>query len=84
MQEILVYSGSNRLWGSNDCKKDAGRDVRTLAPGKAVTVSTRWGAQTSIPGCSIGRLQVGVGAYPITAHLGTLSQSNQSMVVITG
>ncbi|MGI8869727.1 MAG: hypothetical protein ACR2F6_12975 [Mycobacteriales bacterium] len=81
-QEILVYSGSNRLWGSNDCQKGVGSNVKTLRPNQAATAQTTWIGETSIPGCSIGRLVVGAGTYPIQATIGTLASTGSSKVVI--
>jgi hypothetical protein len=84
LQEILVYSDSNRLWGSNDCKAGVGSDVSTLKAKQSRTLQVRWGALTSVPNCAISRVQVGKGAYQIKARIGTLQQTGSPLVVIGG
>ena len=65
----VVRKPGDGLWSSNDCSPLHSDDVRTLAPGEAVSYSVRWSTRTSTPGCRGERDQVPTGAYQLLARL---------------
>jgi hypothetical protein len=71
-QEIQLYDAAGtRRWGSNDCFPEAGDDLRTLAPGEAVSFPVVWGGLTSEPGCAAPRGTPPPGAYTLVGRLDT-------------
>ena len=80
-QEVLVYSGSTRLWSSNDCYPGGGQDVQELAPGGRQTFSVAWSGLSSTPQCKGTRSRVGAGHYTLVGRLGTLTSAKASLVL---
>jgi hypothetical protein len=74
---LRVISGSARTWDSDDCSEGDASDVRTLAPGKAVTVldGYAWSGKRSRPGCPEPREQAAPGTYQLTGTVGTLTSA---------
>jgi hypothetical protein len=72
LQELILLDGAGaRVWGSNDCFPESGRDVRTLAPGEAVVFPVVWGGLTSDPDCAAERNPPPPGAYAVRGRLDT-------------
>jgi hypothetical protein len=72
LQEIQLYDGAGaRLWGSNDCFPEVSSDLRTLAPGEAVSFPVVWGGLTSEPSCTAPRDTPAPGNYTLTGRLDT-------------
>ena len=70
--ELLVFSGSDRIWSSDDCAPGGPKDVTTLQPGKAVTRRATWSGTRSLPGCEGSKAQAQPGTYRVTARIGQL------------
>lgn len=70
--ELLVYSGSDRIWSSDDCAPGGPKDVATLKPGEAVTRRATWNGKRSLPGCAGSKAQAQPGTYRVTARVGQL------------
>jgi hypothetical protein len=68
---VLLDSAGARLWGSNDCFPEAGTDLRTIAPGEAVSLPVVWGGQTSEPTCTAPRVPPAPGNYVVRGRLDT-------------
>lgn len=70
--EVVVTSGSDRIWSSDDCAPggDAGETV--LQPGQAVTTTVTWPGTRSAPGCPPDHPAARPGTYRITARVGGL------------
>src|SRR3546814_1770186 len=49
--ELVVFSGRDRIWSSDDCAPGGPKDVTTLAPGKPVSQRVTWNGRRSRPGC---------------------------------
>jgi hypothetical protein len=67
--ELRVYNGESRVWGSHDCKIEAGTSPRTLTPNTPVRVAVTWSGLSSRPGCKGTRQRVGAGTYTLYAVL---------------
>jgi hypothetical protein len=48
---LVVTSGTDRIWSSDDCQGAGQSDVRLLAPGKPFTAAAEWARVRSKPGC---------------------------------
>jgi hypothetical protein len=72
LQEIVLLDGAGtRLWGSNDCFREASSDVRTLAAGESVALPLVWGGRTSEPTCAAPRATPPPGSYLLRGRLDT-------------
>jgi hypothetical protein len=72
--ELLVMSGSDRVWSSDDCNSSKAKDVVTLAPGAQRVIPITWAGKRSKPGCAGDRPEVKAGTYVLTARIGTLRE----------
>ena len=71
-QEVLLYSGTTRLWSSNDCYPGGQQHTQALLPREDATFSVTWSGLSSRPGCTGIRTRVGPGRYQLVGRLGTL------------
>jgi hypothetical protein len=72
--ELLVFSGGDRIWSSDDCAPGGPKDVTTLQPGEPVTRASTWNGRRSLPGCAGSKAQARPGTYRVTARVGQLRQ----------
>lgn len=73
--ELLVFSGEDRVWSSDDCNPSTTKEVVTLAPGAQKSVgSITWAGKRSKPRCEGDRDQAKAGTYRLTARIGTLTE----------
>ena len=70
--ELLVFSGADRVWSSDDCGSGKSVALTTLAPGGSQAVVLTWGGKRSTPGCGGNRDQAKPGTYRVVARVGTL------------
>jgi hypothetical protein len=72
--ELLVYSGPDRIWSSDDCGAGGGTEVLTLRAGASLEKSVPWSGKRSAPGCPspAQRTQAKPGTYRVLARVGTL------------
>ena len=70
--ELLVYSGQDRFWSSDDCSFGKAAGVVTLGPGQSASVVKTWPGVRSAPGCGGGKEAATVGTYKVLARVGTL------------
>lgn len=68
--ELLVFSGSDRIWSSDDCAPGGGAAVTTLQPGKAEVQRVTWDARRSLPGCEGKKAQAQAGTYRVHGRVG--------------
>jgi hypothetical protein len=80
-QEMLMYTGSTRVWSSNDCYPDGGTDIRTLSPGETVSSTVVWSGLGSQPGCAGKRSRVPAGTYEVTARVGDVHSKPATLVL---
>ena len=74
--ELLVLSGADRIWSSDDCSPGTARDVLLLAPGASRSVVLSWSGRRSRPGCTGAREQALPGTYRLVARVGMLRSSD--------
>jgi len=72
--ELLVFSGSDRIWSSDDCAPGGPKDVTTLVPGEPVERRATWNGRRSRPGCEGEKAQAQPGTYRVTARVGQLRE----------
>jgi hypothetical protein len=78
---VLLDSAGARLWGSNDCFPEAGTDLRTIAPGEAVSLPVVWGGQTSEPTCTAPRVPPAPGNYVVRGRLDTKVSTDAPLAI---
>jgi len=71
--EVLVYSGNDRIWSSDDCHALTGRAVQTLQAGASLETTKTWDGKRSARGCTGARTPARPGTYTVRAHVGTLT-----------
>jgi len=81
--QLVIKSGSARVWGSSDCAGDVGSQSTELARGVPAVLRISWDRKTSVPGCRLARVPALPGTYTATAHSGQLS-SNTLVFVLRG
>jgi len=67
--ELRVYSGSARVWGSQDCLVQPGVNLVTLPVGQPIKRTIEWSGLSSQPACAGIRQQVPAGSYTVYALL---------------
>jgi hypothetical protein len=70
--ELLVYSGEDRIWSSDDCAPGGPKDVTTLVPGTADVQRVTWDARRSLPGCAGNKAAAQPGTYRVHGRVGQL------------
>ncbi|MEX2292033.1 MAG: hypothetical protein WD794_17110 [Mycobacteriales bacterium] len=70
--ELLVTSGEDRIWSSDDCAPGGAERVTTLQPRKPVVQRVTWDARRSRPGCTGGKERAEPGTYRVTGRVGQL------------
>jgi hypothetical protein len=66
--ELRVSSRGSRVWSSDDCSPDGGKDVVEFEPGESVSQTVTWSRQTSQPGCPDGEPFADPGQYEVLAR----------------
>jgi hypothetical protein len=72
--ELLVYSGADRIWSSDDCSAGTASALVTLPPAGTQAVVKTWPARRSAPGCGGTKAAAAPGTYKVVARVGTLRQ----------
>ena len=75
--ELLVYSGNDRIWSSDDCADGRASSLVTLPAGGTQAVVKTWSGRRSRPGCTSTATAAApavAGTYRVVARLGTLRQ----------
>lgn len=72
--ELVVFSGRDRIWSSDDCAPGGPNDVTTLEPGKAVSQRVTWNGRRSRPGCEGDKEQAEPGTYRVQGRVGQLRE----------
>jgi hypothetical protein len=69
---LVVHSGTDRIWSSDDCQQAPPSEVRTMRPGQRVTQSVSWPRRRSAAGCATpATATAGAGTYTLAGHAGT-------------
>ena len=71
---LLVVSGSDRIWSSDDCQQEAAPAPVTVEPAGEQSVAVAWPRQRSAEGCPSDLAEPRPGTYQLTATVaGTTS-----------
>lgn len=70
--ELVVTSGEDRIWSSDDCEPGGPQGEVVLAPGEARTARASWPLVRSAPGCPPDQAAAQPGTYRVTARVGEL------------
>jgi hypothetical protein len=69
---LVVHSGPDRVWSSDDCQQAPPLEVRTVRPGQSVTQALSWPRRRSALGCATpATASAGAGTYTLAGHAGT-------------
>jgi len=81
--EVLVVSGSDRIWSSDDYQDAPQSRVTALSPGEAgmLASSVEWPLQRSAEGCPQDLETALPGTYQVTARAGDISSEPLAVVV---
>lgn len=69
--ELVVTSGADRIWSSDDCAPDGPMGPVLLKPGEERRRVVAWSGRRSKPGCDVASDPVPVGTYVVTGRAGT-------------
>lgn len=70
--ELLVTSGNDQIWASDDCNPSSAKALTTLAPGGTQAVVKTWPGVRSRPGCQGAKETAKAGTYRVAGRVGTL------------
>ena len=76
--ELLVLSGEDRIWSSDDCGSGGPPKPTTLQPGKPVSTRVTWTGRRSLPGCAGPKTEAQPGTYRVTGRVGSIPVSGGS------
>lgn len=71
--ELVVVSGSDRIWSSDDCQEDAQSNVQVVKPGAELASSVSWPRQRSAEGCPAKLPEPKAGTYQLTGRVGDIT-----------
>ncbi len=67
---LTVFSGSDRIWSSDDCAPGGPASIQTLTPGKAEQIGVTWAGKRSRPKCAGDQEQAKSGTYRVSGRVG--------------
>jgi len=73
--ELLITSGTARVWSSDDCSPGGGSQVVTMAPGQSYSVAVTWLGKLSAKGCPANQPAATKGTYKLTGRNGDLTSA---------
>lgn len=76
--ELLVHSGADRIWSSDDCSKATGSKIVTLQPGQPDVTRVTWSGKRSLPACAGDQDRAQPGTYRVTARIGQTRVEGES------
>ena len=76
--EIVVMSGADRIWSSDDCAPGGSADVVVLEPGTPHISRVTWPGTRSLPGCGGDDERARAGTYRVAGRVGDLRAAGQS------
>jgi hypothetical protein len=81
--ELVVTSGDDRIWSSDDCAPGGDEGVVVLDPGATETARASWSTVRSAPECPPDQPQAQAGTYRVGARVGEL-RAPGAVFTITG
>jgi hypothetical protein len=79
---LVVSSGSDRIWSSDDCQGAGKSDVRLLDPGKAFAAAAQWSRVRSAPGCPKGQPAAKPGTYVLSGSAGGVESQRRAVFLL--
>jgi hypothetical protein len=73
--ELVIRSGSTRVWSSDDCSPGGNPDVETLEPGQSYSVTVTWLGRLSAKGCPSNEPLAQAGTYKLAGRNGTVTSA---------
>ena len=70
--ELVITSGSPRVWSSDDCFPGGQPLVQTIQPGQSYSVTVTWLGKLSQKGCPPNQPAAKAGSYKVTGRNGTV------------
>lgn len=70
--ELIITSGDDRVWSSDDCAPGGDQGEVVLEPGAEQAARATWPTARSAPGCPPDQPQAQPGTYRVTARVGEL------------
>ncbi len=70
--ELLVMSGRDRIWSSDDCSPGGAPGPVVLSPQESDVTRLTWSATRSRPGCEGAKTPIEPGTYVVSARVGEL------------
>lgn len=70
--ELLVVSGADRIWSSDDCNPGGPAKQVVLEPKGEQVTRLAWEGRRSLPGCEGEKAQAAAGTYRVNARVGEL------------
>lgn len=79
--ELLVLSGRDRIWSSDDCQDGGQPGPVVLRPQELRVITLAWDARRSRPGCAGERAVIEPGTYRVLGRVGTLRTAGAGFLV---
>jgi hypothetical protein len=79
--ELLIMSGRDRIWSSDDCAPGGEPGPVVLAPQRSDVQRLTWAATRSRPGCEGPKTPIEPGTYVVSARIGELRVEGSSFRV---
>jgi len=76
---LVVISGKDRIWSSDDCEPGARGEVRLLRPGQSAAETVVWNRLRSRPGCPKGLATAQPGTYVVGGRAGGVEQERRAV-----
>ena len=79
--ELLVVSGTDRIWSSDDCAAGGPAKQVVLDPSEASVTRLAWTGRRSLPGCAGDKRAAQAGTYRVGARVGDLRTQGAPFVL---
>jgi len=79
--ELVVTSGADRVWSSDDCSSGGGRGPVVLPPGAAQGLVLSWSGTRSRRGCKGARERALPGTYRVSARVGGVRSASDTFQI---
>ena len=80
--ELLIFSGSDRIWSSDDCASGRGAKITTLEPAKPAVTRLTWAGRRSLPGCGGPKAEAQPGTYRVSGRVGEMRVQGGSFRIV--
>lgn len=79
--ELVISSGSERIWSSDDCQKSAENRPTVVDPGAKLQSEVPWDVVRSAQGCPSSQAALKAGTYQLTAKVGDIDSAPLTFTV---